>query len=471
MTMLEGNGRWTMICGAARCLGELFFRELCLFPMTEIVVPAVGESISEVQISQWLKQEGDWVAAGTDLVELETEKASVQISAPVDGYIKKILKPNDQFAAVGEAIAEFEPAEKGTSGGSAPANDAAAIAPSTSDATPPMENPSASKNAPAGHVMPAARRMMDDHRVASADVVSSGPGGRVLKEDVARAISKDEPTAKATTSTTSTLEPAPRTSSQPLAVQPTQASLQQGQTGGLQQGGPNRSEEIKPMSMIRRTIATRLVQAQHNAALLSTFNEVDMQPVMQLRNKYRDVFNERHGVKLGFMSFFAKAVCEGLKRYPSVNAEVRGNNVVYRNYYDIGIAIGGGKGLVVPVLRNVERMGFAEIERTIGEYANRAMANKLLPTDLEGGTFTISNGGIYGSLLSTPIVNPPQSGILGLHAIQERPIALNGQVVIRPMMYVALTYDHRIIDGREAVSFLKTIKEVIEDPSRLFLEI
>ncbi|MFN9984390.1 MAG: dihydrolipoyllysine-residue succinyltransferase, partial [Pirellula sp.] len=226
-----------------------------------------------------------------------------------------------------------------------------------------------------------------------------------------------------------------------------------------------------PMSMIRRTIATRLVQAQHNAALLSTFNEIDMQPVMQLRNKYRDAFNEKHGVKLGFMSFFAKAACEALKRYPSVNAEIRGNNVVYRHYYDIGIAIGGGKGLVVPVLRNVERMSFADIERTIAEYATRAMANKLMPEDLEGGTFTISNGGIYGSLLSTPIVNPPQSGILGLHAIQERPIALNGQVVIRPMMYVALTYDHRIIDGREAVSFLKTIKEVIEDPSRLFLEI
>lgn len=225
------------------------------------------------------------------------------------------------------------------------------------------------------------------------------------------------------------------------------------------------------MSMIRRTIASRLVQAQQNAALLTTFNEVDMQPVMQLRTKYKDAFNEKHGVKLGFMSFFAKASCEALRRFQSVNAEVRGNNIVYRNYCDIGIAIGGGKGLVVPVLRNVEKMGFAEIERTIGEFAARALANKLMPDDLEGGTFTISNGGIYGSLLSTPIVNPPQSGILGLHSIQERPIALNGQVVIRPMMYLALTYDHRIVDGREAVSFLKTIKDIIEDPSRLFLEI
>ncbi|MFY7893819.1 MAG: dihydrolipoyllysine-residue succinyltransferase, partial [Pirellula sp.] len=239
----------------------------------------------------------------------------------------------------------------------------------------------------------------------------------------------------------------------------------------LQQGSPHRSEEVKPMSMIRRTIATRLVRAQHEAALLTTFNEVDMQPVMQLRNKYKDAFLEKHGIKLGFMSFFAKAACEALKRFPAVNAEIRGNNIVYRHYYDIGIAIGGGKGLVVPILRNVERMSFADVERNIGDFAELAKNNRLMPEDLEGGTFTISNGGVYGSLLSTPIVNPPQSGILGLHSIQERPVALNGQVVIRPMMYLALTYDHRIIDGREAVTFLKTIKDVIEDPARLFLEL
>lgn len=439
--------------------------------MTEIVVPAVGESISEVQISQWLKKEGDWVSAGTDLVDLETEKASVQVSAPVDGYLVKILKPNDQFATVGEVIAEFQPAAKGAGASSG------ATVPSGSPA------PTASVSAPAAtaaegspRVMPAAKRMMEDQNVSLNDVTATGPGGRVLKEDVARAASSNSassPAAAAPTAavakpaaTSGSLEPASRPA--PTAVATTTVTPS---NTGLQQGTPNRSEEIKPMSMIRRTIATRLVQAQHNAALLSTFNEIDMQPVMQLRNKYRDAFNEKHGVKLGFMSFFAKAACEALKRYPSVNAEIRGNNVVYRHYYDIGIAIGGGKGLVVPVLRNVERMSFADIERTIAEYATRAMANKLMPEDLEGGTFTISNGGIYGSLLSTPIVNPPQSGILGLHAIQERPIALNGQVVIRPMMYVALTYDHRIIDGREAVSFLKTIKEVIEDPSRLFLEI
>ena len=234
---------------------------------------------------------------------------------------------------------------------------------------------------------------------------------------------------------------------------------------------PHRSEEVKPMSMLRRTIAARLVEAQQTAALLTTFNEVDMQPVMAIRNKYKDSFLEKHGVKLGFMSFYAKACVEALRRFPAVNAEIRDDSIIYKNYQDIGIAIGGGKGLVVPILRNVERMTFAEVERSISDYARLASENRLQPADLMGGTFTISNGGIYGSLLSTPIVNPPQSGILGLHSIQERPVAIDGQVVVRPMMYLALTYDHRIVDGREAVGFLKTIKEVVEDPARLFLEV
>jgi 2-oxoglutarate dehydrogenase E2 component (dihydrolipoamide succinyltransferase) len=448
--------------------------------MTDIIVPSVGESISEVQIGQWLKKEGDWVAAGTDLVDLETEKASVQISAPEDGILVKILKKSEEFAAVGDVIASFQPAPK-TASVTAPA---ATAAPPQMPIATPIAGPTASisvtpqSNEPA-RVMPAAQRMLADNNLLPGQVTATGPGGRLLKEDVARFVTQSTSIAgsmavgagvaaasaasvvsKAVASVASTSTP-PASSIVPTV--PTQSLMQQ--------GSPNRSEEVKPMSMIRRTIATRLVQAQHNAALLTTFNEVDMQPVMQLRTKYKDAFNEKHGVKLGFMSFFAKAACEALKRYPSVNAEVRGNNIVFRNYCDIGIAIGGGKGLVVPVLRNVEKMGFAEIERTIGEFATLALANKLMPNDLEGGTFTISNGGIYGSLLSTPIVNPPQSGILGLHSIQERPIALNGQVVIRPMMYLALTYDHRIVDGREAVSFLKTIKDVIEDPSRLFLEI
>jgi 2-oxoglutarate dehydrogenase E2 component (dihydrolipoamide succinyltransferase) len=420
--------------------------------MTPIVVPAVGESISEVQISQWLKKEGEWVAAGTDLVDLETEKASVQVSAPVDGILVKILKPNDQFAAVGEAIAEFQPAAK--TAASAPS------APAPTSPAQPAVVASAGTNGDV-RVMPAARRMAGDLGLNPESIPGTGPGGRVLKEDVANASSGRSVPAVAPV----VVSPAQAPVVVPAATSIAATSI------AVQQGSQNRSEEVKPMSMIRRTIATRLVRAQHEAALLTTFNEVDMQPVMQLRNKYKDAFLEKHGTKLGFMSFYAKAACEALKRYPAVNAEVRGNNIVYKQYYDIGIAIGGGKGLVVPVLRNVERMSFADVERTIGEFADLAKNNRLMPEDLEGGTFTISNGGIYGSLLSTPIVNPPQSGILGLHSIQERPIALNGQVVIRPMMYLALTYDHRIIDGREAVSFLKTIKEVIEDPARLFLEL
>ena len=234
--------------------------------------------------------------------------------------------------------------------------------------------------------------------------------------------------------------------------------------------GP-REDTSKPMSMIRRTIAKRLVEAQQTAALLTTFNEVDMKPVMDLRSKYKEPFQKKHGVKLGFMSFFAKAVVEGLRRFPAINSEIQGNSIISKNYHDIGIAIGGGKGLVVPVLRNAERMSFADIERQIGAYAALAADNKIKPADIEGGTFTISNGGVYGSLLSTPIVNPPQSGILGLHSIQDRAVVVNKEIVIRPMMYIALTYDHRIVDGKEAVTFLRTIKEVLEEPARLFLEV
>jgi 2-oxoglutarate dehydrogenase E2 component (dihydrolipoamide succinyltransferase) len=413
--------------------------------MAQLVVPSVGESIQEVQISNWLKKEGDWVQAGEEVVELETEKATVQGPSPVAGVLTKILKPKEQFATVGEAIAEIDPSAKPAS-----ASTPAPATPSAATSSP------ASKPSAGGHVMPAAQKMMEEKGLRPDQVVGTGPGGRVLKEDVQRTV---PPATAASTPTQGTLvAPTSKQTLESPAALPVAASGQ-------------RAEEVKPMSMIRRTIAQRLVQAQHQAALLTTFNEVDMQPVMQLRNKYRDAFQEKHGVKLGFMSFFAKAACEALRRFPAVNAEIRGNNIVYRNYADIGIAIGGGKGLVVPVLRNVELMSFAAIERTIGEFAKKAMENRLMPEDLEGGTFTISNGGIYGSLLSTPIVNPPQSAILGLHSIQDRPVAVQGEVVVRPMMYLALTYDHRIIDGREAVTFLRTIKEVIEDPTRLFLEV
>jgi 2-oxoglutarate dehydrogenase E2 component (dihydrolipoamide succinyltransferase) len=411
--------------------------------MIELKVPTVGESIQEVQISKWLKAEGEWIAAGQELVELETEKASVQVPSPVSGTLTKIMKQKEEFASIGEVIAQLEPSEKPASSNPAPAGNA-----SSQSAATPKES--------ATRVMPAAQRALDDNKLSAAEVATSGPGGRLLKEDVSRHVASQpaKSSASSGTVTQGTLEiPAPPA--------PT----------GLQKSDNKRMEQVKPMSMIRRTIAARLVNAQHTAALLTTFNEVDMQPIMDLRNKYRDAFQQKHGVKLGFMSFFAKASCEALKRFPAVNSEVRGNNVVYREYYDIGIAIGGGKGLVVPVLRNVEQMSFAEVERTIGDFAKKATDNKLQPEDLEGGTFTISNGGIYGSMLSTPIVNPPQSAILGLHAIQDRPVAVNGQVVVRPIMYLALTYDHRVIDGREAVTFLKTIKDIVEDPTRLFLEV
>ncbi|WDQ17967.1 2-oxoglutarate dehydrogenase complex dihydrolipoyllysine-residue succinyltransferase [Rhodopirellula sp. P2] len=435
--------------------------------MSDIIpveVPTVGESISEVQIGNWLKQEGDWVKSGEDLVEIETEKASVQIPAPVSGFLQSITKQSEEFAEVGQQIASIQVAEQpaggggSSSGGSTPAagNAAPAPAPSAPAASSPAQGGG-------GFVMPAAQRLLDEHKLDSSQVPATGPGGRLLKEDVLAYIRSgaSRPAAPAAPPAVPAT-PAPPAPAQPMSVP---------ETASLMTSGGYRSEEVKPMSMLRRTIASRLVQAQQTAALLTTFNEINMAPVMAIRSKYKDAFAKKHGVKLGFMSFFAKATVEALRRYPAVNAEIRGDSMVYRNYQDIGIAIGGGKGLVVPVLRNVERMSFAEVEGSISEYARLAGENRLQPGDLMGGTFTISNGGIYGSLLSTPIVNPPQSGILGLHSIQERPVAEDGQVVIRPMMYVALTYDHRIVDGREAVGFLVAIKETIEDPARLFLEV
>lgn len=435
--------------------------------MIEVTVPNVGESITEVQIGQWLKSEGDWVNEGEDIVEIETEKASVQIPASASGTLRNLLKKAEEFAVVGETIASIDPAGNNAPGAASGSAAGAPAAPKAAGNTPAAsQTPAATSPAGGGEsfVMPAAQRLLDDLAIDASKVTATGPGGRILKEDVQRFVaSRGGQTPAAPTPA----PVAPVASGLRTIPAVTDVAAERALVSTL----PNRGEELKPMSMLRRTIAARLVQAQQTAALLTTFNEIDMQPVMQLRNKYRDAFAKKHGVKLGFMSFFAKAAVEALKNFPAVNAEIRGNNIAYRHYQDIGIAIGGGKGLVVPILRNVERMTFADVERSIADYAVAASENRLQPHDLEGGTFTISNGGIYGSLLSTPIVNPPQSGILGLHSIQERPIALDGQVVIRPMMYLALTYDHRIVDGREAVSFLKTIKDVIEDPARLFLEV
>ena len=407
--------------------------------MIEVKVPEFGESIQEVQIAQWQKKVGEFIAKDEDLVELESEKASQALPSPESGIIKEILHEDGAFVQVGDVIARMEAAD-------APAASA------TPAATPPAAAPA--------RVMPAAERLLHENDLSPEQVTATGPGGRLLKEDVMRQAAVDARQRQAPVAAAAPSVPTPASKAQ-SEIDEFHDELET----------LERADQIKPMSMIRRTIAKRLVEAQNQAALLTTFNEIDMQPVMELRSKYKEQFLDKHGVKLGFMSFFAKASVEALKRFPAINSQIDGNNVVYRNYCDVGIAIGGGKGLVVPILRSVERLSFAAIERTIGRFATLAQANKIKPEDLEGGTFTISNGGVYGSLLSTPIVNPPQSGILGLHSIQKRPVVVNDEIVIRPMMYVALTYDHRIVDGREAVQFLKTIKEVLEEPARLFLEV
>ena len=443
--------------------------------MFEIKVPEFGESIQEVQVASWMKQPGDWIEKGEEIVELESEKASQALSSEKSGTLAEIKVPEGEFAQVGDLLCLVEPGEKPSGATAQPAAAAASGGSATAVASPPA--------APADWIMPAAGRVLQEYQISADAITPTGPGGRLLKEDVLNYVQqKGLKPGGATTASTSTpptspsaapastgavAQPAarPAAAPKPLPNPASSASDWNDSSGG------SRQEKAVPMSMIRRTIAKRLVQAQQEAALLTTFNEIDMLPVKELRSKYKEPFLKKHGVKLGFMSFFAKAAVEGLKRFPAINAEIRDNKVIMKSYHDIGIAIGGGKGLVVPILRNVERMSFADVERKIGQYAALAQENKIVPDDLKGGTFTISNGGVYGSLLSTPIVNPPQSGILGLHTIQERPIALNGQVVIRPMMYVALTYDHRMVDGKEAVGFLKTIKEVLEEPARLFLEV
>jgi 2-oxoglutarate dehydrogenase E2 component (dihydrolipoamide succinyltransferase) len=412
----------------------------------ELKVPTVGESITEVQIGEWLKAEGDSVSHDEIIVKIETDKVTVDFTAPSDGVLSRIVVKKGQTAAVGDIIGYIEegaaaaPKPKAAEPAAAqpalpepPPVKAAPPAASAQEERPKSVRPSIPPQGFA-RVMPSARRALKERGLSPDDVEATGPGGRVLKEDVDRL--KEKPAAR------------------PAAP-----------------ANSDRAEEIVPMSPFRKRIAERLVQSQQTAALLTTFNEVDMGAVMELRKTHQETFLEKYGIKLGFMSFFVKATIEALKLIPSVNAEIRGNDVVYKNYFDIGVAVGGGKGLAVPVIRNAERLSFAEIEQAIADFGKRAKDNKLELHELLGGTFTISNGGIYGSMMSTPIVNPPQSGILGLHAIQDRPMAVKGQVVIRPMMYVALTYDHRLVDGREAVTFLKRIKQCMEEPARILLEV
>jgi 2-oxoglutarate dehydrogenase E2 component (dihydrolipoamide succinyltransferase) len=417
--------------------------------MAELKVPTVGESITEVVIGSWLKQEGDTVSADEPLVEVETDKATLEIPAPSAGVLTKILKQAGDAANVGEVIAHIDEAAQQAAESEAKSKDASADTQPQGDtkakAEPsPQEQPETADKG--DFIMPAAQRLIDEHALDASDIKGSGPGGRVLKEDVQAYLERQAPAAEAQLQTDAKQAPAPSLSA-------------------------DRQEEAVPMSPLRRTIARRLVEAQQTAALLTTFNEIDMSAVMALRSQYKDLFEKEYGIRLGFMSFFVKAAIDALKRIPAINAEIRDNQIIYKNYYDIAVAVSTKKGLVTPVIRNAERLSFAEIEKAIADFGKRAQANKLTPEELTGGTFTISNGGVFGSLMSTPIVNPPQSGVLGMHSIQERPVALEGQVVIRPMMYVALTYDHRIVDGREAVTFLKRIKEAVESPARMLIEV
>jgi 2-oxoglutarate dehydrogenase E2 component (dihydrolipoamide succinyltransferase) len=418
----------------------------------ELSIPQAGESITEVQIGEWLKQEGDYVRQDELVVEIESDKASMELPAPAAGVLQQIKKQAGDMAEVGEVIALIDETAEAPAGGSEQAGAGAA----EEDKAPAQaqETAAAERNGGDGktRVMPAARRALAEHGVEAEAVRATGPGGRLLKEDVERHAAEG-----------------PR---------PDTGGAEPG--GAAPAGGAAKEEEAVPMTMLRQRIATRLVESQQTAALLTTFNEIDMSAAMAVRKQWNEEFQKKYGIKLGFMSFFVKAAIDALKLIPAVNAEIRDlpardgrlvPHIVYKNYYDIGVAVSTDRGLVVPVIRNAERLGFAEVEQEIANLAGRARDRKLTVEELQGGTFTISNGGIFGSLMSTPIINPPQSGILGLHAIQERPVARNGQVEIRPMMYVALTYDHRIIDGRESVTFLKRIKECVEDPTRMLVEI
>ncbi len=424
--------------------------------MLELKVPSLGESITQAQVGAWLKHEGDAVLADEPVVEVESEKATVALPAPTAGILRKILKPTGATVAVGEVIAEMEADGKVAAAAPRPAIPTATpTAPPAPTAVPtPAAPPTGTPTAPptatrAGPATPPPVPARAPTPAAPPPPLARPPpltpsARRLLAE---RGLGKDD--------VLRLLEgPAPQPARAPGPEAP-----------------PGERERLVPMSPLRRTVARRLLEAQQSAAILTTFNEVDMSRVLQLRQAHGETFQKRHGVKLGFMSFFVKASVEALKAFPAVNAEVRGEAILYKDHYDVGVAVGGGKGLVVPVIRDADLLSFAEIEKTLGELAAKARDNRITMEDLAGGTFTISNGGIYGSLLSTPILNPPQSGILGMHKIEKRAVVGPGdQVVVRPMMYLALSYDHRVVDGREAVSFLVRVKECIENPERMLLE-
>jgi 2-oxoglutarate dehydrogenase E2 component (dihydrolipoamide succinyltransferase) len=405
---------------------------------TEVKVPALGESITEATLGEWLKKPGEPVKADEPIASLETDKVSVEVPAPVAGVMGAQLVAVGDTVAVGAVIASVE-AGDGTVSASPPPAATAAPAATPAPAADPGTAPTLS---------PSVRRVVLERGIDPSTIKGTGKDGRLTKEDVLSA----QPSAKAA--------PAP------AAPAPAPASTATPTTST----GERREERVR-MTRLRQTVAKRLKDAQNTAALLTTFNDCDMSAVMDARARYKDVFEKKHGVKLGFMSFFAKAACLALKDFPGVNAQIDGDEIVYHDYVDLSVAVSAPNGLVVPVVRNVDRLSFAEIEKAIGDLGARAKAGTLTMEDMKGGTFTISNGGIFGGLMSTPIINPPQSAVLGLHRIEDRPVVRDGQIVARPMMYLALSYDHRLVDGREAVTALKTIKEAIEDPTRLLIDL
>ena len=399
--------------------------------MTDVMVPALGESVSEATVSTWFKKPGDVVKQDEMLCELETDKVSVEVPAPVSGVLAEILAPEGATVAANARLGIISEGAAAAPKAEAPKPEAKAAAPAAKS----VED------------APSAKKAMAEAGLTADQVTGTGRDGRIMKEDVARAA-------------TPAATPAPTPAPAPISVP----------RGPVAADDAAREERVK-MTRLRATIARRLKDAQNTAAMLTTYNEVDMSGIMSLRNEYKDAFEKKHGVKLGFMSFFVKACTHALKEVPEVNAEIDGGDVIYKNYVHMGVAVGTPNGLVVPVVRDADQMGFAQIEKKISELGLRARDGKLSMAEMQGGSFTISNGGVYGSLMSSPILNPPQSGILGMHKIQDRPVVVNGQIVIRPMMYLALSYDHRIVDGKGAVTFLVRVKEALEDPRRLLMDL
>jgi len=411
----------------------------------EVPVPQLSESVAEATLLQWHKKVGEAVARDENLIDIETDKVVLELPAPAQGVIVEILKENGSTVVAGEIIARID-SEATAAAGATSAK--ASAAPAAAAAAP---TPAAAAASSGTIAMPAAARMLAEKKMSAGSVAGTGKDGRVTKGDVINAMQNKT-------------APAPAVSAQRAAALPAVPAPVSMDLG-------DRPEQRVPMSRLRARIAERLLESQSTNAILTTFNEVNMQPVMDLRNKYKDKFEKEHGVKMGFMSFFVKAAVAALKKYPVLNASIDGNDVVYHGYFDIGIAVGSPRGLVVPILRNVDQMNIAEIEKKIGEFGQKAKDGKLTLDELTGGTFSISNGGVFGSMLSTPIINPPQSAILGVHATKDRAVVENGQIVVRPINYLAMSYDHRLIDGREAVLGLVAMKEVLEDPSRLLLDL